>query len=41
MREQARRALVTDSIVVHLGVADHPGWAIAVVATTNHEVVDR
>jgi hypothetical protein len=26
---------------VRLGIADHLGWAIAVTATANHEVVDR
>jgi hypothetical protein len=26
---------------VHLGIADHLGWAIAVTASAEHEVVDR
>jgi hypothetical protein len=26
---------------VRLGLADHFGWAIAVTASTDHEVVDR
>lgn len=26
---------------VHLGIADHLGWAVAVTATDNHHVVDR
>lgn len=26
---------------MHLGIADHLGWAIAVTATTDHQVVDR
>jgi hypothetical protein len=26
---------------VHLGIADHLGWAIAVTASADHEVVDR
>jgi hypothetical protein len=24
-----------------LGIADHPGWAMAVAASADHEVVDR
>jgi hypothetical protein len=26
---------------VHLGIADHLGWAIAVTASADHDVVDR
>jgi hypothetical protein len=26
---------------VRLGIADHPGWAVAVTASADHEVVDR
>jgi hypothetical protein len=26
---------------VRLGIADHPGWAVAVTASAGHEVVDR
>ena len=26
---------------VRLGIADHLGWAVAVTASTDHEVVDR
>jgi hypothetical protein len=33
-----RQEIISD---VRLGIADHLGWAVAVTATSNHDVVDR
>jgi hypothetical protein len=35
------RQEIIDHVRLHLGIADHLGWAIAVTANANHEVLDR
>jgi hypothetical protein len=33
--------VIEDPLVLHLGIADHFGWAVAVTASADHAVVDR
>src|SRR3954447_21979927 len=42
LRRSSRRRAGRGTIrVMHLGIADHLGWAVAVTASADHAVVDR